>query len=156
MDELDGIDLPRLIEEYGSEAKCRAFLEALRWPDGIECPRCQSGKVSRIKSRSQFDCDSCRYQFSATAGTVFHDSHLPLWKWFLAVYMLCESKKGIGANQMKRTLGTSYKTAWYLCHRIRKAMGEDETPLLDGVIEMDETLIGGRLKVGYRGQGKSR
>ena len=74
------IDLPRLIQQFGSEEKCRAFMEALRWPDGIECPRCKSEKVSRIKARPQFDCDSCRYQFSATAGTVFHDSHLPLWK----------------------------------------------------------------------------
>src|SRR5258705_13888457 len=104
MGELEGIDLPKLIEEYGSEAKCRAFLEALRWPDGIQCPRCQSEKVSRIKSRSQFDCDSCRYQFSATAGAVFHDSPLPLWKRFLAGYMLFESQKRGSANQRKRMI----------------------------------------------------
>jgi transposase-like protein len=145
MEELERIDLPKLIEEYGSEAKCRAFMEALRWPNGVECPRCKGTKVSRIASRNQFDCDSCRYQFSATAGTVFHDSHLPLWKWFLAVYMLCESKKGVSANQLKRMLGVSYKTAWYLCHRIRQAMtagirGEGQ---LHGTVEMDDTRIGG-------------
>jgi len=139
------IDLPRLIEQFGSEEKCRAFMEALRWPKGIKCPRCESEKVSRIKARPQFDCDSCRYQFSATAGTVFHDSHLPLWKWFLAIYILCESKKGISALQLKRMLGTSYETAWYLCHRIREAMmkanGTDTR--LSGTVEIDDTQVQG-------------
>jgi len=140
------IDLPRLMQEFGSEEKCRAFMEALRWPDGIECPRCRSARVSRIKVRSQFDCDSCRYQFSATAGTIFHDTHLPLWKWFLAVYIMCESKKGVSALQLKRMLGTGYRTAWYLCHRIREAMANANR--LDGklnhkIIEVDDTQIQG-------------
>src|SRR5271157_2419086 len=79
------------------------------------------------------------------AGTIFHDSHLPLWKWFLAIYLMCESKKGISANQLKRSLDISYKTAWYLCHRIRKAMQEViEKPKLDGIVEVDETYVGGR------------
>src|SRR5437667_9957722 len=103
------IDLPRSIQEFGSEDKCRALLEALRWPNGVECPRCKGKKVSRIVERDQFECGSCRHQFSATAGTVLHDSHLPLWKWFLAVYMMVESKKGMSANQLKGMLGVSYK-----------------------------------------------
>lgn len=75
-----------------------------------------------------------------------HDSHLPLFKWFLAIYLMCESKKGISANQLKRTLGVAYKTAWYLCHRIREAMGNDQLtgPTLFGVVEVDETLVGGK------------
>lgn len=149
------VNLVNLIEQFGTDEKCREYLEAIRWPEGIECPRCEAHSVSHLKDRKKWECSKCEYQFSVTAGTLFHDSHLPLWKWFLAVYLMCESKKGISANQMKRTLGVSYKTAWYLCHRVRKAMGEDETPLLDGIIEMDETFIGGKLKVGYRGQGKS-
>ena len=74
-----------------------------------------------------------------------HDSHLPLRKWFAAIYLMCESKKGMSANQLHRTLGVSYKTAWYLCHRIRKAMGNDpfEGPTLFGIVEVDETLVGG-------------
>src|SRR6266850_2864427 len=139
------IDLPKLVEQFGSEEKCRAFMEALRWPKGVKCPRCESEKVWRIKARPQFDCESCRYQFSATAGTVFHDSHLPLWKWFLAIYILCESKKGISALQLKRMLGTSYETAWYLCHRIREAMmkanGTDTR--LSGTVEIDDTQVQG-------------
>jgi transposase len=152
---VDTMNLPRLIEEFGSEEKCRAYLEELRWPDGPECPRCEEPTtVSRIASRNQFECDKCRYQFSVTAGTLFHDSHLPLWKWFLAVYLMCESKKGISAKQLQRMLSVSYKTAWYLAHRIRDAMGDDEQPLLRGTVEVDETLLGGKRPgygVGYRG-----
>src|SRR2546429_8193888 len=104
------IDLPRLIQQFGSEEKCRAFMEALRWPDGIECPRCKSEKVSRIKARPQFDCDSCRYQFSATAGAGFLDFRLPLWKRILALFILFESKKGGSALQPNRMLGTRDST----------------------------------------------
>jgi transposase-like protein len=143
----NSVNLCSLIEQFGSEDKCRAYLEALRWTDGIACPRCQSRKISRIVKRNQYDCDACRYQFSVTAGTIFNDSHLPLWKWFICVYLLCESKKGMSANQLKRTLGVSYKTAWYLCHRVRAAMKEVNPEPLDGILEMDETYVGGR----YRG-----
>lgn len=143
----ESIDLCKLIQEFGSEDKCRAYLEALRWPDEIMCPRCQSRKISQIVKRNQFDCDSCRYQFSVTAGTIFNDSHLPLWKWFLCVYLLCEAKKGMSANQIKRTLGISYKTAWYLCHRVRAAMKELQADKLTGTVEVDETYIGGK-KIG--------
>jgi transposase-like protein len=140
-------DLVELIEQFGSEDKCHAYLEGLRWPDGIACPRCESKKISRIAKRRQFDCDSCRYQFSVRVGTIFHDSKLPLWKWFLAVYLMIESKKGISANQLKRTLGVSYKTAWYLCHRIRSTMKDEGDELLRGIVEADETYIGGKRSV---------
>jgi transposase-like protein len=144
-------NLPELIEQFGSEDKCHAYLEELRWPDGIKCPRCDSDKISRIAKRRQFDCDACRYQFSVRVGTLFHDSKLPLWKWFLAVYLMGESKKGVSANQLKRMLGVSYKTAWYLCHRIRAAMHDESAPLLRGIVEADETYVGGKLRHGtYR------
>jgi transposase-like protein len=143
------IDLCELIEQFGSEDRCREYLEGLRWPNGVECPRCQSTKISRIAKRNQFDCDSCRYQFSVRAGTLFHDSKLPLWKWFLAVYMMCEAKKGVSANQLKRTLGVSYKTAWYLCHRIRAAMVDESGDMLHGIVEADETYVGGKT-TGFR------
>ncbi len=145
------MNLVRLVERFGSEAKCRAYLEGLRWPDGVRCPRCKADKISRISTRDQFDCDSCRYQFSVTAGTIFADSHLPLWKWFAAAYLIGESRKGISANQLKRTLGTTYKTAWYLTHRIRAAM-KDENPIpLNGIVEVDETWIGGKRRGVGRG-----
>lgn len=137
------MNLMKLFEEFDTSEECRTYLEGLRWPDGAKCPRCQSEKISRIRERNQFDCDSCRYQFSVTAGSIFHDSHLPLPKWFAAVYLMCEARKGVSANQLKRTLNVSYKTAWYLCHRIRKAMEEVNPAPLKGTVEVDETYIGG-------------
>src|SRR4051794_3087622 len=143
------VNLTKLIERYGSEDKCHAYLEELRWPDGVRCPRCDSDKISRIAKRRQFDCDGCRYQFSVRVGTLFHDSKLPLWKWFLAVYMMGECEKGISANQLSRMLGVSYKTAWYLCHRIRRAMLDDGSELLTGIVEADETYVGGKPRFPY-------
>jgi transposase-like protein len=140
------MDLLTLARAFDSDAKCREFLEELAWPDGPMCPRCKSDKISRIEKRHQYDCDSCRYQFSVTAGSVFHDTHLPLWKWFAAVYLMCESKKGMSANQIKRTLKVAYKTAWYLCHRIRAAMKEVNPEPLKGTLEYDDTWHGGSRK----------
>jgi transposase-like protein len=145
------MNLADLVEQFGSDDRCREYLEHLRWPEGVECPKCGSKSISRISTRKQFDCNSCRKRFSVKAGTLFHDSKLPLWKWFAAVYLVCESKKGISALQIKRMLKIgSYETAWYLCHRIRAAM-QDEGVLLSGSVEIDETYIGG--KVRGRGRG---
>ncbi len=139
------VNLINLIERYSDEDKCREYLEALKWHEGVKCPRCGSEKVSHITKRHQYDCDKCRYQFTVTACTIFHDSHLPLWKWFLAVYLMTESKKGISANQLSRSLKISYKTAWYLCHRIRKAIEEaTHKTKLTGIVEVDETYVGGK------------
>jgi transposase-like protein len=144
-------NLAELIEQFGSEDRCHEYLEQLRWPEGVHCPRCDSNKISRIAKRRQFDCDGCRYQFSVRVGTLFHDSKLPLWKWFLAVYMMGESKKGVSANQLKRMLGVSYKTAWFLCHRIRAAMRDEGEVYLRGTVEIDETYIGGKTEGRGRG-----
>jgi transposase-like protein len=146
------MNLGTLIERFRSDDACREYLEGLRWPDGVECPRCASKSISGIRERDQFDCNSCRYQFSVTAGTIFHDTKLPLWKWFAAIYLMCESKKGISANQLKRTLGVSYKTAWYLCHRIREAMGTDS--ILSGLIQIDETWVGTGRSRGGKAHGR--
>ena len=139
-----------LTQMFDTDDKCREILTKLRWPHGVECPRCKHQNVLWIQSRKQFDCRECEYQFSATSGTIFNDSHLPLQTWFMAVLLLVEARKGFSANQMKRTIGVSYKTAWYLCHRIRAAMKEVDQPMLDGTVEMDETYLGGRQ---HRGRG---
>src|ERR1700690_1106531 len=141
---MDDMNLVELVQKFADEDKCRAYIEALRWPSGVSCPRCKAEKIYPILERDQYVCDSCSYQFSATAGTIFHDSHLPLWKGFIAVYLMAESKKGMSANQLKRTLKVSYKTAWFLCHRIRKAMTEVNPRSLRGTVELDETWIGGK------------
>ena len=139
-----GIDLLGLMDRFHSEDKCRKYLEELRWPDGVRCPRCDSDEISRIYDRDQFDCGSCRYQFSVKSGTMFHDSHLPLRKWFAAIYLMGESKKGVSAKQLQRTLKVAYKTAWHLCHRIRAALKDTDTEPLDGTVEADETFVGGK------------
>lgn len=150
------MNLVKLIERFGGDSKCRDYLTELRWPSGVSCPRCGCKSVSKIFDREQWDCNECRYQFSATSLTVFHDTHLPLWKWFLAVYLMVESKKGISANQVKRTLGISYKTAWFLCHRIRHAMNDVTMEKLKGVVEVDETFVGGKVEGKGRGYKKNK
>jgi transposase-like protein len=135
--------LPKLAKLYGNDEACREILTRLRWPEGVTCPRCKNRNVWYVESRKQFTCSECSYQFSVLTGTIFNDTHLPLTTWFTAMLLLVEARKGISANQIKRTLGISYKTAWYLCHRIRAAMSEADKPMLDGKVEMDETYIGG-------------
>ncbi len=148
----EAIDLVELVERYGDDQKCRTYLEHLRWPHGIRCPKCGGDKISSILKRDQYNCDSesCGYQFSVTAGTIFHDTHLSLTKWFLATFILCQSRKGVSANQLKRMLGINYRTAWYLCHRIRHAVEQVIEPTLKGTVEMDETYVGG---MQHRGKG---
>ena len=137
-----------LIEKFPNDDECREALEEIRWPAGVCCTRCGDLNVLELPKHNRWKCRSCGYQFSVMSGTIMHDSHLPLRKWFIAIYLMCESKKGISACQMQRTLGVAYRTAWYLCHRIREAMGNEpfEGPTLLGVVEVDETLIGGKKK----------
>jgi transposase-like protein len=151
------MNLMQLMKDFDTDAECRTVLEDLRWPTGVRCVRCDLDKIYRAeqkKARQQFDCASCGYQFSVTVGTIFQDSKLPLQTWFAATFLLCEAKKGMSSNQLKRTLGVSYKTAWYLSHRIRAAMKDADAPLLTGEVEADESWIGGRRK--GRGKGNWR
>jgi transposase-like protein len=149
--------LPEVNNLYSTDDRCRELLERLRWPEGVICPRCKDTRISRLKEYARYECVGCEYQFTVTSNTIFHDSHLPLPLWFIAVLLLCEAKKGMSAHQLKRTIWGlhkgSYKTAWYLCHRIRAAMRGAERPMLDGTVEMDETYVGGRE---HKGQGWNR
>jgi transposase-like protein len=142
--------------QFATDEQCLAYLEQMRWPDGVRCPVCGNDRISKItrktvskNKRGQiYQCleQTCKQQFSATSGTIFNDSHLPLNKWFMALAIVVDAKKGISANQLKQHLGIgSYRTAWYMTHRIRKAM-EDGTGLLSGTVEIDETWIGGKSK----------
>ena len=128
---------------FSTEDKCRELLVRLRFPEGPRCLRCKMPVVELETEKQLFYCKACDYQFSVTSGTVFNDSHLPLTKWFLTTHLLCEAKKGMSACQVQRTVGMSYKTAWYLCHRIRHAMVETDRPMMDGKVEMDTTYVGG-------------
>ena len=117
----------------------------MRWPNGVTCPRCGHEHISRLKDYHKFECAACEYQFSVTSGTFMHKTRTPLRKWLVAVYLICESKKGISAKQIERTIGVSYPTAWHMMHRIRAAMTTDADEAgLFGTLEMDETYVGGK------------
>ena len=135
-------------KQFTTDDKCLDYIEKMRWPHGVGCVHCGSMSVSTItrttgknKRTRIYQCleKECGKQFSATSGTIFNDSHLPLTKWFLAIAMICEAKKGMSACQLQRHLGVNYRTAWYLAHRIREAMKEGG--LLTGVVEADETYL---------------
>lgn len=144
---------------FADEDKTIGLVEGLLWPNGPVCPHCGGvDKAYRIKGKSArpglLKCGYCRKQFTVRVGTIFESSHIPLTKWLIAIYMMCSSKKGVSANQLHRALGISYKASWFLCHRIRFAM--TQPPLvgkLSGIVEADETYIGGRARGGPRGRG---
>ena len=155
------ISIIEVFERFGTEEKCIEHFEKIRWPEGLCCIRCGSVRVFKFegegkthKVRYLYECVDCKYQYSVTTGTVFHNSHLPLTKWFLAIYMICSAKKGVAAKQLQRELNVSYKTAWYMAHRVRLAMQEDDAfcQKFSGIVEVDETYIGG-IKRGRRGRG---
>ena len=142
------MNLIDVTQQFKSDDDCLAYLESMRWPDGIRCPVCGCDRISKMHVRNTaerkkkdgttrthkrrtriYQCleETCKQQFSATAGTIFNDSHLPLTKWFMAMALIVDAKKSISANQLKSHLGIgSYRTAWYMAHRIRKAM--EDTP----------------------------
>jgi len=163
------MNLAELGPYFANETKAIEFVESLMWPTGAVCPHCGGvEKLYRIKPNPSkrvrpglWKCGHCRKQFTVKVGTIFEDSKLPMSKWLLAIYMMCSSKKGVSANQLHRSLGISYKAAWFVCHRIRLAMTQE--PLLGklggggGIVEVDETYIGGKIgnnkRKRYQGRG---
>lgn len=141
--------------------KAREYLEALRWPNGHICPHCGvEGAHYAMKGASHrsglMKCKDCRKQFSVTVGTVFERSKIPLNKWLMAVHLMCASKKAISSHQLHRMLGVTYKSAWFMTHRIREAMKPGSTGLMGtggGTVEADETYWGnqGKQRTGARG-----
>jgi transposase-like protein len=130
------LGLPGPPDDAEFERACRSYLCALRWPAGVECPRCaERSRLLWLETRSKWQCYGCRYQFSVTAGTLFHSSHLPVWKWFVAVHLMLTSTDGLSANELRRTIGGSYKTAWFAAHRIRAAMRGHGAELLRSLVD---------------------
>ena len=142
-----------LARQFPTEESALAHLVKVRWPSGVRCVACDHDKCWPIEStnktgkpRRLFQCAQCKLQFSATQGTLFHDSHLPLTKWFASIALMADAKKGISACQLMRHVGMTYKTAWYVCHRIREAMTESDDTKLGGngvTVEIDEMYVGG-------------
>lgn len=149
------IDVTR---ELSTEEECFSFLEKMRWPDGkVRCSVCGNDRISRItrkapsknKRAQLYQCleKTCKQQFSVTSGTIFHDSRIPLSKWFMAISLVMDAKKGMSAKQLQEHLGLgSYQTAWHMTHRIREAMQDKTRSKLHGTVEIDETYIGGKAK----------
>jgi len=139
-----------LAPRFTDVVAARKHLEALRWPDGPVCPHCGSFKATRLEGKAHRDgliqCNDCREQYTVTVGTVFERSKIALNKWLLCNHLLCSSKKGMSAHQIHRMLGVTYKTAWFMCHRIRLAMKDDGSPLggPGKVVESDEAFVGGK------------
>jgi transposase-like protein len=163
------INLIELAQHFSDEQKAREYIEKLRWPDGPVCPHCgeinnayrltpQDSKKGKHVRPGVWKCGGCREQFTVTVGTIFEDSHIPLSKWLLAYHLLCASKKGMSAHQLHRMLKVSYRSAWFMAHRIRYTMTQEPlSSKLDGIIEIDETYIGGKVRnrngrVNSRGQ----
>lgn len=145
----------QMAQIFASEELARLWLESKRWPDGPVCPHCESvnqayrltpkATSTRPARQGVWKCRPCRKQFTVTIGTVFAETHIPLNKWFYAIHLMCSSKKGVSALQLSRTLEITYKSAWFLAHRIRKAMEKDPMRAkLAGTVEADETYVGGK------------
>jgi transposase-like protein len=138
--------LVQAIEYFADPDVCHEFVSSLRWPEGVECPYCQSKNIGHIKSRRMFQCKDCRKQFSVKVGTIFEDSPLGLNKWLCAMWMIANCKNGISSCELARDLGISQKSAWHLLHRIRLAMETGTFKKMTGIVEVDETFVGGKAK----------
>jgi transposase-like protein len=150
------MNLINVHQQFATEDDALNHLISARWPGGVRCLSCGHDKIYSISTKGKtgkpcrlFECAECGLHFSATTGTLFHDSHLPLTKWFIAMALMADAKKGVSALQVSRHIGVAYKTAWHLCHRIRRAMRELETAPLGGqgqVVEVDESWLGGKAR----------
>jgi transposase-like protein len=155
------LNLVTLAQHFSDEDKAREFLEKLRWPDGPVCPHCgevdnayrlepKPSKKDKHVRKGVWKCAGCREQFTVTVGTIFADSHIPLSKWLLAYHLLCASKKGMSAHQLHRMLKVTYRSAWFMAHRIRYTMSQEPlSSKLNGVIEIDEAYIGGKRRESF-------
>jgi len=140
-------------KRYGTERACEKVLVKIRWPNGFECPRCQSKNATFLRTRKKYQCSQCRYQVSITAGTLFHSTNLPLVKWFWAIYLTATDKGGISALRLAKHIGVSWPTARQMLKKIRTAMKDrDSVYRLQNLIEFDDAYVGGK-RTGKRGRG---
>jgi transposase-like protein len=147
---MDGVKLPKTLQEaivyFADPDNALRFMVQFRWPDGKPvCPRCESTNSHFLATRRLWKCKACKKQFSAKSGTVLEDSPIPLQKWLPAIWMVCGCKNGISSYEISRDLGVTQKTAWFMLHRIREAMGIESPEKLQGEVEADETFVGGKL-----------
>jgi len=135
-----------LISYFDTEQKCQEHLATLRWNGEPECPYCVSKKVNQLKGKTKrYKCYNCRKQFGVRVGTIFHDSKIPLRKWFFAIFLFSAHKKGVSSHQLARDLKITQKSAWFVLHRIREVYKADK-PTFENAVEIDETYVGGKEK----------
>ena len=140
-------------ERFMTEDDCFQYLKKLRWPDGFSCPRCNHTEAYFMKKRKIFQCKNCRHQTSITVKTIFHRTHVPLRKWFWAIFLVGTDKRGCSAKRLEKLIGVHYATAWLMIHKIRRAMKDRDTLYkLSNIIEMDDSYFGGSA-AGKRGRG---
>ena len=155
--------LAQTMDRFSTEEACKQFLQDRRWPNGVKCPRCNNDKVYALKARPfHWICKAktCGgrngYRFSVISNTIFENTNYPLKTWFQVIYLMLQSKKGISALQVQRIIGSgAYKTAWYMCHRIRAAMKDGGFAKLMGEVEVDETYMGGSNRNRHRSKKKA-
>ena len=150
-----GPSMAEFLDKYGTQKKCHAALVASRWPEGFRCPCCGDERHSTFvrESRQYWQCHRCRHQTTATAGTIFEASKLPLTRWFLAMHLMTQAKNNVSALELKRHLGVRYKAAWLMKHKLLQVMAErEDRRVLDGRIEIDDAYLGGE-KPGKPGRG---
>ena len=150
-----GLSMAEFLDKYGTQKKCHAALVASRWPEGFRCPCCGDERHSTFvrESRQYWQCHRCRHQTTATAGTIFEASKLPLTRWFLAMHLMTQAKNNVSALELKRHLGVRYKAAWLMKHKLLQVMAErEDRRVLDGRIEIDDAYLGGE-KPGKPGRG---
>lgn len=145
------MNIIEIFECFPDEASCIAYLEKKRWPNNAVCPYCQSAHTLSVPKELRHFCYTCKTSFSITVGTIFHHTHLPLQKWFLAISLILNAKKGISALQLSRDLKVNKDTAWRISMQIRKAMNQvEQRKLLIGIVEMDECYVGGKPRKGKK------
>jgi transposase-like protein len=141
------MNITQIYQKYPTHNDCIAHLETVRWPGGPRCPYCGSDKSTRVTKENRHHCYNCKTSYSVTVNTIFHDTKLDLQKWFLAISLVLNAKKGISSRQLARDIEVNKNTAWYMGMRIRRAMIE-HGELLKGIVEVDETYVGGKPRKG--------
>jgi predicted RNA-binding Zn-ribbon protein involved in translation (DUF1610 family)/transposase-like protein len=153
----ESLNMVDFMKRFQSEEQCREALFSARWPNGFVCPRCGHGEFYPMRRGNKYHCRKCGHQESATAHTIFHGSHTPLAKWFIALFMMSCDKRGVSAKKLASDIGVSYPTAWLMLHKIRKAMSERESGyMLAKIIEMDDAYFGSPDEGGKRGRGTDK
>src|SRR6202046_1177540 len=136
----------QLFEMFPDQEAARTYLEGRLWPNGPRCPVCGMGERITARADGYYRCNQCKEDFTVRTGTIFERSHVPLHKWIYAMYLVVTARKGISSMQLAKEIGVTQKTAWFVLGRLREACGGNDNTMLQGIVEVDETFVGGKAK----------